>query len=191
MYREPKTPYSLGLSYLATFPMDSKQFGNGEGGQATFLWKINEYFDFEAAAGHYVEEIKQDRLPSGTLAMTSIQGGLRFNFLGDVQISPYVSGGLGLYYISHQSHDIEKSQINLCPDEQTSCPGNLNTSVGAYAGVGMDFHLNRSRTATINIDAKYAPVTSNTGVDTDPPPPNSQSFKIGGIMASTGFTYRY
>jgi outer membrane protein W/TolB-like protein len=187
-----KTKFSVGLSYLGTIPTDSQQFGNGMGGLATLLYDFGDYFDIEMCLGHYVEEIKQDKLPSGSIALTSVQGGLRFYFLGEGKVTPYVSAGLGLYSVSSQKHDgIDTGQINLCPEGKSPCPANLNSGVGAYGGVGVNIHLNTARTMTLSMDARYAPFTSNTGADTEPPPPSSTSFRLGGIMASTGFLYRY
>ena len=182
----------MGLSYLGVVPTDSQQFGNGMGGMATLLYDFGDYFDFEFCVGHYVEEIKQDKLPAGSIALTSVQGGLRFYFLGEGQVTPYISGGLGLYSVSSQKHNnVDTAKINLCPDEKNACPAKLNSGAGAYGGIGMNIYMNADRTLTFNLDARYSPFTSNTGADIEPPPPSSRSFRLGGIMASTGLIYRY
>lgn len=187
--RYAETPYSIGLSLLGSYPGDSDQFGTGKGGQFTFLYSLSDYFDIEAGIGHFAFPIKQDLIPSGSLAVTAVLGGLRFNFIGDTTVSPYLSGGLGYLSISKQSSDDQGTSI--CPGEAYHCPDNLNDAVGGYGGIGLNVRLNRNRTVTFNIDGKYLSASSQTGLDIDPPPYNSRKVNLGMVLVSAGLMYRY
>ena len=145
---------------------DSKDADASWGAGARVGFDLTKRFELEFH-GTYYPDFKDDQFPGQSFELTAIpvDGGLKFNFMPDKAVNPFVGGGVTYYFLS-------------------TSPGSVDDQSGVYLDAGLDIGAKDSARFFAQVMWRKVDTSISFGAF-------DEDVKFDGLSLNAGATWRW